>query len=141
MISVVIPMYNEESIASESMHTLCAAMDKMFGEDYEVVVSDDGSTDKTAEVVRGLEKELPRLRLTSYSDNRGKGSAIREGILASRGDVVLYTDCDLAYGTDMIGTMDAKLKADGSDAVIGSRNLSSDGYAGYTFLRRLASKI
>lgn len=141
MISVVIPMYNEESIAEESMRTLCSAMDKMFKDGYEVVVSDDGSTDRTAETVRGLAGELPHLRLTSYPDNRGKGSAVREGILATVGDVVLYTDCDLAYGTDMIGTMEAKLRADGSDAVLGSRNLSADGYAGYTFLRRLASKI
>ena len=141
MISCVIPMYNEESIAESSMRELCAAMEKSFADEgWEVVVSNDGSADRTKEIISALSQEIDDLRLTSYDDNRGKGSAIREGILASRGDVVIYTDCDLAYGTDILRVMVDKLKSDGSDVVIGSRNLSPEGYASYTPLRRLASK-
>jgi len=139
MISVVIPMYNEESIAAESMRELCAYMSSNFS-DWEVVVSNDGSRDRTKEIITSLANEIDGLRFVSYDDNRGKGSAIREGILATRGDVVIYTDCDLAYGTGIIRTISEKLASDGSDIVIGSRNISKDGYAGYTFLRRLASK-
>ncbi len=139
MVSIVIPMYNEEAIAAESMRALADAASRSFDE-WEIVVSDDGSVDRTKETVEKLSREIPRLRLISYPDNRGKGSAVREGILASKGDAVIYTDCDLAYGTDVLPAIAEKLKNDGSDAVIGSRNLSPEGYEGYTFLRRLASK-
>ena len=139
MISVVIPMYNEESIAQESMRELCAYMASNF-EDWEVVVSNDGSRDRTKEIMTALSQSIDGLRFVSYDDNRGKGSAIREGILATKGDTVIYTDCDLAYGTDIIKTIAEKLEDDKSDIVIGSRNISDDGYAGYTFLRKLASK-
>jgi len=140
MVSCIIPMYNEESIAEQSIRALADAMARFF-DDWEIVVSNDGSTDATAKIVAGLCGEVPGLRLTSYDDNRGKGSAVREGILASRGDVVIYTDCDLAYGTDVLREIAAELERSGADAVIGSRNLSSEGYEGYTALRKLASKI
>lgn len=139
MVSCVIPMYNEQSIAESSMRELAAAMSRSFDE-WEIVISNDGSTDGTKRIAERLCRDIPGIRLTSYPDNRGKGSAVREGVLASKGDVVIYTDCDLAYGTDVLPVMVDKLKSDGSDAVIGSRNLSPEGYAGYTFLRRLASK-
>ena len=139
MVSCVIPMYNEQAIAEESLKTLSKAMSGSF-DDWEIVVSDDGSTDATRETVEKLCAGDGRIRLTSYPDNRGKGSAVREGVLKTRGDVVIYTDCDLAYGTDVLPVIAAKLQSDGSDAVIGSRNLSPEGYEGYTFLRRLASK-
>ena len=75
-----------------------------------------------------------------YPDNKGKGGAVRTAFAASTGDIVLYTDCDLAYGTDVIGEAVEKMKSSGADIVIGSRNVSKDGYEGYTFLRRVASK-
>lgn len=140
MISVVIPMYNEELIAESSMRELTSYMAANFV-DWEVVVSNDGSRDRTKEIMTELSGEINELRFVSYDDNRGKGSAIREGILATKGDIVVYTDCDLAYGTDIIKTISDKLLRDGSDIVIGSRNISADGYAGYTPLRKLASKI
>lgn len=132
-------MYNEESIAEESMRELSSYMSANFS-DWEIVVSNDGSRDRTKEIMTALSQEIDGLRFVSYDDNRGKGSAIREGILATKGDTVIYTDCDLAYGTEIIKTIAEKLEADGSDIVIGSRNISNDGYAGYTFLRKLASK-
>lgn len=139
MISVVIPMYNEESIAEESMRELSSYMSANFS-DWEIVVSNDGSRDRTKDIMTALSEEIDGLRFVSYDDNRGKGSAIREGILATKGDTVIYTDCDLAYGTEIIKTIAEKLENDRSDIVIGSRNISNDGYAGYTFLRKLASK-
>ena len=71
----------------------------------------------------------------------GKGYAVRMAMLRSTGDVVMFTDADLAYGTDVIGRVrDEFEKSQGIDMLIGSRNLSADGYAGYTFLRKIASK-
>jgi len=138
-LSVLIPMYNEERIAAQTAKTLVDYFDAAFPNgDYEIVFSNDGSRDNCAEAVREL--NLPHVRVEGYPDNRGKGSAIREGILLCEGDAIVYTDCDLAYGCDAILNIWKRREETGSDLVIGSRNLDADGYEGYTFLRKLMSK-
>jgi len=144
-ISVCIPMYNEAQIAADTARTLWTAMDALRREkgwDFEVILADDGSRDNCADRVRNVAEaeHLDGVRMVGYGENKGKGAAVRHAVLSSEGDIVLYTDCDLAYGTDVIGEA-AALFTDGVDAVIGSRRLSDDGYEGYTPLRRLASKV
>ena len=78
--------------------------------------------------------------MISYAKNRGKGCAVRQGMLAAKGDVRLFTDCDLAYGTDVIRRLYDMFTSNSYDIIIGSRNIGKDGYEGYTPLRRLASK-
>ena len=143
-VSVLIPMYNESAIAADTARTLWRAMDSLRqknGWSFEIVFSDDGSTDDCAACIRNTAaaENLDGVRVIRYEDNRGKGSAVREAVLSSRGEIILYTDCDLAYGTDVIGEAVRRYKP-GVDAVIGSRNLTADGYEGYTPLRKLASK-
>lgn len=139
-ISVCIPMYNEASIIESTARTISDYMEKNFGDkEYEIIFSDDGSTDRSADIVASL--SLPCVRTVGYEKNRGKGSAIRNAVLASEGDIVMFTDADLAYGTDVIKTMVSALENNPSASLaIGSRNLSSDGYSGYTAVRKLASK-
>ena len=144
-ISVCIPMYNEALIAADTARTVWAAMDSLRQEkgfDFEIVFADDGSRDDCAERVKSVaeSEQLDGVRVVGYGENRGKGAAVRHAVLASDGDIVLYTDCDLAYGTDVIGEAVSRF-TDGVDAVIGSRRLSDDGYEGYTALRRIASKV
>ena len=144
-ISVCIPMYNEEKIAADTAQTVWTAMDQLRREngwEFEVIFADDGSADACAECVvrRAEEMNLDGVRVVGYGENRGKGAAVREAVLSSVGDIVLYTDCDLAYGTDVIGEA-VRRYTDETDAVIGSRRLSSDGYEGYTLIRKIASKI
>lgn len=145
-INVCIPMYNESSIAADTartLHAACSLFAEQSGDDYEIIFCDDGSADDCADIVRREAEALgdgAAIRVVGYPDNRGKGSAVRTAIAASDGDIVIYTDCDLAYGTDVIGDAAEKLKASGADLLIGSRNLSADGYEGYTFIRKLASK-
>ncbi|MBQ7645639.1 MAG: glycosyltransferase, partial [Clostridia bacterium] len=133
-------MYNEEKIALGSMKKLYDFLSGSF-DDFEIIVSNDGSTDSTQSIMNQFSADHPRLRVVGYDDNRGKGSAVREGILVSDGDIVVYTDCDLAYGTAQIKGIIDKLTQTGADIVLGSRTISKDGYEGYTFLRKLASKI
>lgn len=138
-ISLCIPMYNEMSIISDTLSTVSEFMEKNF-DDYEVVFSDDGSTDGCGRVVKECPDE--RIRLVGYENNQGKGAAIRNGVLNCNGDIIIFTDCDLAYGLDVVKTAVDLFEADPeTDMVIGSRNLSADGYEGYTFMRKLASKI
>lgn len=144
-ISVCIPMYNEHAICVATARTLCRAMTVYCmrqGYDWEIIFCDDGSTDGSFELLKNAVQNegMSRVRCIGYKENRGKGAAVRTAILASHGDVVLYTDCDLAYGTDII-ELGAEKVLEGNPLVLGSRNLDSNGYAGYTMLRRMASKL
>lgn len=138
-ISLCIPMYNENSIIADTAKTLSEYMEKTF-EDYEILFSNDGSRDGCDKTVEAL--GLPNVRVVGYPDNKGKGCAVRTAMLAADGDIVMFTDADLAYGTDVIKRVyDAFVENPDADIVIGSRNLSADGYEGYTAIRKLASKI
>ena len=137
--SVCIPMYNESSIIADCAKVLHEYMSANF-EKFEIIFSDDGSRDGSADIVRAL--ELPGVRVVGYEQNRGKGCAVRTAMMAAEGDVVMFTDADLAYGTEVIGRAAAEFeKCSDAQLVIGSRNISADGYEGYTFFRKLASKV
>ncbi len=136
-ISVVIPVYNEEKNILSCLDRLCGYMESSF-DDYEIVIVNDGSTDSTEQLfIRNADK-YRNLRLITYTQNKGKGNAVRVGMLGATGDRIVCTDCDLAYGVDVIEAMAKAL--DRSDLVIGSRNLTKEGHKGYTLLRKLASK-
>ena len=92
-------------------------------------------------LLKDLEKEYASVKVVSYDVNKGKGGAVRHGILSSEGDIVIFTDCDLAYGTDVINEAVKLFESSGADIVIGSRNLHPDSYAGYNALRKLMSKV
>lgn len=137
-ISVIIPMYNEASIIQDTAKTLYEYMSQRF-EDWELLFSDDGSSDGCGDLVREL--ALPNVRVVGYEKNHGKGCAVRTAMLEACGDIRMFTDADLAYGTEVIGRVaDTFAENPDADLVIGSRNISADGYEGYTFIRKLASK-
>ncbi len=135
--SLVVPAYNEAAIIADTIQSLLTYLDRHFS-DYELIISDDGSTDGTKAIIGGFDD--PHLRCVSHFPNEGKGAAIREGILASDGDIIAYTDADLAYGTEVIVPMAQQLLSDADDLVIGSRRLHSEGFADYPPLRLLASR-
>ena len=137
--SLCIPMYNELSIIKDTAKTLSDYMAANF-EDYEIIFSNDGSKDGCDKAVE--EMSLPNVRVVGYEQNRGKGYAVRTAMLAAEGDIIMFTDADLAYGTDVIKRVyDTFIANPDASMVIGSRNLSKDGYEGYTAIRKLASKM
>ena len=138
-VSLVIPMYNESSIIDEALNTFSSYMAETF-EDWELIFVDDGSADGCGDAVADAHEKDERIRLCRYTPNRGKGYAVRTGVLAAQGDLILFTDCDNAYGTEAVGRLAQTLSDSNADIVVGSRNLSKDGYEGYTPLRKLASK-
>lgn len=137
-LSVVIPMYNELEVAPKTATKLSSYLEKRLGSDFEILFSDDGSTDGCAQAIASL--RLPNVRVIRYAVNKGKGSAIREGIMRARGDIVVYTDSDLAYGSEAVYNIYKELENSGANIVIGSRNINKDGYQGYTIARKLMSK-
>ncbi|MBQ7314021.1 MAG: glycosyltransferase, partial [Clostridia bacterium] len=110
----------------------------------EILFSDDGSTDDCAAIVEKTARELALtgvdIRVVRADKNRGKGHAVRLGMQAAQGELCLFTDCDLAYGTDIIPAMANRMSSSPADVLIGSRAIAEDGYAGYTLARKLASK-
>ena len=137
--SLCIPMYNEESIIRDTARQLSDYMAANF-EDYEIIFANDGSKDGCDKAVEEL--NLPCVRVVGYEQNRGKGYAVRTAMLAAEGDIIMFTDADLAYGTEVIKRVYETFMANpDAQMVIGSRNLSKDGYEGYTAIRKLASKV
>ncbi len=138
-ISLIIPMYNESKIIEDTAKCLSDYMSSNF-DNYEILFSDDGSKDNSAKLVESL--DLPCVRVVGYQDNRGKGSAVRHAMLHTDGDIRIFTDADLAYGLYVIKRAISMLtENEGASILIGSRNLGKDGYEGYTFIRKLMSKI
>jgi len=121
-LSVVIPAYNEEARLGATLERAATWLAERRP-DHEVIVVDDGSTDGTGTLVRGLscfgEGDL---RLLSYADNRGKGYAVRRGMLAARGARRLFMDADLSTPIGELDKLWAALDS-GADVAIGSRGL------------------
>ena len=119
--SLVIPAYNETGRLPESLPVVRRFLDENgLAERWEVVVVDDGSTDGTAELVRKL---APWARVIEVVPNRGKGHAVRRGVLESGGGLVLVSDADLSTPLGEWRKLEAAL-ADGGIA-IGSRALDA----------------
>ncbi|MDR2502696.1 MAG: glycosyltransferase [Oscillospiraceae bacterium] len=136
-ISLIIPAYNEERGIAQ---TAVAAREwlALHFPGSELILINDGSADRTAQLLSPLAGG--QMRLISYGQNRGKGYAIRQGVLAAQGDFIFYTDADLAYGLDIIAAAIELFEQTGADMILGSRRLTPDGYGKYTGLRSAASR-
>ncbi|HEX3248286.1 MAG TPA: dolichyl-phosphate beta-glucosyltransferase [Pyrinomonadaceae bacterium] len=123
-LSVVIPAYNE---AARLGKTLRAVVDylRQNEPDAEVIVVDDGSADDTAELARQSFAEAGTLRTSviSYKSNLGKGRAVRLGLLAARGDVVLFSDADLSTPISEAPKLVEPIVSGAYDVTFGSRAL------------------
>jgi glycosyltransferase involved in cell wall biosynthesis len=119
-VSVIIPVFNQQGKITYSIEKIKQVVESYFRE-YELIVVNDGSTDDTLTTLRHLEStdEQKHLRILSYTPNRGKGYAVRQGILHSRGEVVMFLDGDLDISPDLI--KDYVEKLDTADLVIASK--------------------
>ena len=117
--SIVIPAYNEAARIMGALEAVLACI-RQRGWNAEVVVVDDGSRDKTAEIVQAFAANAPELRMLQNPGNRGKGSSVRNGVLHSLGEVVMLTDADLSAPIEEADGLLAAI-AGGADIAIGSR--------------------
>jgi dolichyl-phosphate beta-glucosyltransferase len=122
--SIVIPAYNESQRLGATLERVLAYV-HLRGWEAEVIVVNDGSRDNTAEIVREFAKNNPILRLVENPGNRGKGYSVRNGILNSRGDIVVFSDADLSSPIEEMPKLLQAL-AEGADIAIGSRWLRAE---------------
>jgi glycosyltransferase involved in cell wall biosynthesis len=119
-LSLVIPAYDEEERIGGTLAACSAYLDER-GLSYEILVVDDGSRDRTCQVA--LESGHPAVRLITLPQNRGKGAAVRTGVLASTGARVLFSDADLSTPIEELTKLEAELDR-GAAVAIGSRGVS-----------------
>lgn len=122
-ISVIFPAYNEEARLERTLRD-AAAYFRAAGRPVELIVVDDGSRDRTSALVDRLADEVGELRLIRLPANRGKGYAVRTGVVNARGGAVLFADADGATPIGEVERLERALAA-GADLAIGSRALPS----------------
>ncbi len=116
-LSVIVPCYQEADRIRGTVDTIAGATTARFGSAWEIIVVDDGSRDDTADRARDIG---PRVRVHRLPENRGKGAAVREGMLAARGRLRLMTDADLSTPIDEVDCLMAAIGR-GADIAIGRR--------------------
>jgi dolichyl-phosphate beta-glucosyltransferase len=126
LLSIVIPAYNEEQRLGK---TLAETFDYLAAQDYtsEIIVVDDGSQDRTVEIANGFQtraREKTKLIVLQNPGNRGKGYAVRNGMMHANGEIHLFFDADLATPLDQIPKVVQPLLQGEYDVIFGSRALS-----------------
>lgn len=137
-LSLVVPAYNEERRLPQTLATITAYLNQQ-AYDSEVIVVDDGSSDRTAQVVETFIASHPRVTLIR-NDHRGKGYAVRTGMLAARGHIVLFSDADLSTPIEEIAEMLPWFER-GYGVVIGSREGKGARRIQEPFYRHLMGRV
>ena len=122
-LSIIVPSFNEEVRLPASLH-LIAAYVSSANYSTEVLVVDDGSKDRTAEVAASFADRIPNLRVLRNGENRGKGYSVRHGMQEARGEYVLFSDADLSAPIEEADKLLSALRQ--YDIAIGSRALDRD---------------
>jgi glycosyltransferase involved in cell wall biosynthesis len=119
-LSVVIPMYNEEASIEAAVAAARAALEPLAAA-WEIVIVDDGSTDRGAVLAEALAAREPRIRVLRHARNRTLGAALRTGFAAARHELVLYTDADLPVDLGVLPRALELLQRSGADLLAGFR--------------------
>lgn len=137
MISVVIPAYNEE----ESIPLLIEALEEKvkLEEPYELLIVNDGSADKTQQIVEGLMNKYDNIRLVNHEKNQGLGVALRTGFKYAAGRIIVTTDADLTHPPELIREL--VKNCDDVDVCIASRYVKGGGMKNVPLWRVLISKV
>lgn len=120
-LSIIIPAYNEEDHIVQTL-TQAAEFLRSKGYEYEIITVNDGSTDRTAEMVSSLDKVYPEIKCLNRSENRGKGETVKEGISHARFPTCLFMDADSSTSILEWNKFEALFEK-GNQVVIGSRHL------------------
>jgi dolichol-phosphate mannosyltransferase len=117
-LSLIVPVFNQQGKVAYSLKKIKQAVELAFSK-YELIVVNDGSTDNTLDILKDISLTDEHIRVLSYTPNRGKGYAVKQGVLHSHGDAVMFLDGDLDISPDSIKDYVERLRT--SDLVIASK--------------------
>ena len=133
LLSIVVPCYNEEESIPVYYDAMVKEMQEMDYVDFEIIFINDGSKDKTLEIIRDLAKKDKKIRYVSFSRNFGKEAAMLAGLRASKGDFVTTMDVDLQDPPSLLPEMYKGIVEEGYDCVA----TKSTSRHGYSFIRKI----
>jgi dolichyl-phosphate beta-glucosyltransferase len=140
-LSTILPAYNEARRLPPFLDSVRRYLDEYYSGDYEVIVVDDGSSDGLGEVLAKTAVDWPELVVVTHPTNRGKGAAVRTGMLAASGERLLFADADGATPIDQESLLRQAIHA-GAQVAIGSRLVDGPGVSRQRArLRGLAGRL
>ncbi len=134
-ISVILPAYNEGAVIASSIQRVAGAL---TDKDYEIVVVDDGSADDTAVRASQAAADNSRVKIVCYQPNRGKGYALKQGVVNSTGELIAFLDADADLHPRQLLTLWDVMEREHADVVIGSKR-HRDSQLNYPLARRVVS--
>lgn len=124
-LTIIIPAYNEEKRLPPTLERILRHLTDHYQGVYEIIVVDDGSSDRTSQSVEAFIKKYSNVRLVRLGQNKGRGVAVREGVSLGRGDLILEMDADGSVAEEAIIRFVAYMnKHEDVDMLIGSRNIT-----------------
>ena len=139
-LSIVVPCFNEEACLPELHRRLCGAAMAAVGDDYELVLVNDGSRDSSWPVMQRMAAEDPRLVAVNLSRNHGHQLALTAGLDLCRGEMILIIDADLQDPPELLGAMLECMREHDADVVYGVRK-SRAGETAFKRRRRMVSIV
>jgi glycosyltransferase involved in cell wall biosynthesis len=140
-VSVVCPFYNEAGILENAVRHMLGQLESLRGT-WELIIVNDGSTDESSAIAKRLAGTDARLRVLGYAHNRGRGHALRTGIAAAGGDIIVTTEIDLSWGDRIVHELVDELRAHPeADVVVASPHLKGGRYHNVPFRRVWLSRL
>nr|MDJ0776095.1 glycosyltransferase [Mastigocoleus sp. MO_167.B18] len=137
--SLVIPTYQERENIALAIKMLSSLLDECLAGNYEIIVVDDDSPDRTWKVVENLTKQYPQLRVMRREKERGLSSAVIRGWQIAQGRILGVIDGDLQHPPEVLIELLGLIKQ-GSDLAVASRHVDGGGVSSWSFIRRFLSR-
>jgi dolichyl-phosphate beta-glucosyltransferase len=141
-LSLIIPIYNASDFINDSLRAISQWI-KNIEYTVEVILVNDGSSDNSKIIIENYIKNFDQsLKLISYEPNRGKGYAVKQGMIMAKGEFRIFTDADIPYGFEILDNILHYLDFKEFDVCIGNRkSVHSKYFTKISFIRNLSSKI
>ena len=140
-LSIILPCYNEEGILQINLDVILNYLESKNDKyQWEIVLIDDGSKDKTGTIADEYEKQYSNIRVIHHPTNLNLGNALKTGFKNAKGDIIVVMDIDLSYSVDHIEKMVDKLIETSSDIVIASPYMKGGKVTDVPFMRKIMSR-
>lgn len=138
-LSLVVPAFNEAALLEQSITGLLQWLEQS-GMRWELILVDDGSMDRSRQIMEAWARRTPRLTVLAGTPNRGRGWALRQGMQAARGDIVLTTEADGSWEATCLDDLIRCIREGGADIAVASPHRTGGGLVGVPPARRLLSR-